>query len=174
MALWEKPNTPNSPSTSSIDVFSSSGVPRPPAPAPIANQFETSKPIPKERSDMKESVIAAGLSIEGKIVGSGHVRVAGKFKGDVQVDGNLQIDNGARVEGQVRANEILISGDLQGNVEGAKRVELQQGGSITGDVKAGAVTVAPGAKMRGTVEFGWEEGAKPSAALTDKSRINAA
>lgn len=107
---------------------------------------------------MKESVIAADLSIEGKIIGSGHVRVAGKFKGDIQVDGNLHIDAGARVEGQVRAGEVVISGDLQGNIESARRVELQQGGTITGDVKSGSLTVAAGSRMRGTVEFGWEEG----------------
>jgi len=27
---------------------------------------------------------------------------------------------------------------------------------MVGDVKAGTVTVAPGARMRGMVEFGWE------------------
>lgn len=107
---------------------------------------------------MKESVISAGLSIEGKIVGSGHVRVAGKFKGDVQVDGNLHIDQGAKLEGQVRASEVIVTGELQGNIESARRVELQQGGIINGDVKAGSLTVASGARMRGSVEFGWDDG----------------
>jgi cytoskeletal protein CcmA (bactofilin family) len=110
--------------------------------------------------DMKESIIASGLSIEGKIIGSGHIRVAGKFKGDIQVEGNLHIDSGAKVEGQVRASEVLISGELQGNIESAKRVELQQGGTITGDVKAGSFTVAAGSRMRGAVDFGFDEAAK--------------
>ena len=123
---------------------------------------------------MKESVIASGLSIEGKIVGSGHVRVAGKFKGDVQVEGNLHIDSGARVEGQVRASEVLVSGELQGNIESAKKVELQQGGSITGDVKAGSFTVAPGSRMRGAVDFGFDDGMKAAAILGDKGRTNVA
>jgi cytoskeletal protein CcmA (bactofilin family) len=129
---------------------------------------------------MKESVIAAGLSIEGKIVGSGHVRVAGKFKGDIQVEGNLHIDAGAKVEGQVRASEVIVSGDLQGNIETAKRVELQQGGTITGDVKAGSLTVAAGSRMRGTVEFGWEDSgtarstSAPAAIHGDKGRSNVA
>ena len=45
---------------------------------------------------MKESVIASDLTIEGKIVGSCHVRIAGRFKGDVQVDGNVTLDTVAR------------------------------------------------------------------------------
>ena len=111
---------------------------------------------------MKESVISAGLTIEGKIVGTGHVRVAGRFKGDVQVEGNLHIDAGARVEGQVRASEVIVSGELLGNIDGAKRVDLQAAGVITGDVKAGSLTVAAGSRMRGQVEFGWEDSGRAS------------
>jgi hypothetical protein len=39
-------------------------------------------------------------------------------------------------------------------------VELQQGGTITGDVKAGSFTVAAGSRMRGAVDFGFDEAAK--------------
>jgi cytoskeletal protein CcmA (bactofilin family) len=150
-------------------------------PAPAAPPAAPTPPVsldanraPKERTDMKESLIAAGLSIEGKIVGNGHVRVAGKFKGDIQVEGNLHIDSGARVEGMVRANEVIVSGELQGNIEGAKRVDLQQGGTITGDVKAGSLSVASGSRMRGAVEFGFDDSAKPAALVTDKGRSNVA
>jgi len=124
---------------------------------------------------MKESIISSGLSIEGKIIGAGHVRVAGKFKGDIQVEGNLHIDAGAKVEGQVRASEVIVSGDLQGNIESAKRVELQQGGTITGDVKTGSLTVAAGSRMRGAVDFGFEDSANKAATLiSDKGRSNVA
>lgn len=109
-----------------------------------------------QRVDMKESVIAADLTIEGKIVGSGHVRIAGRFKGDVQVDGNVTLDNGARLEGQVKASVVVVGGELIGNIENAKRVELLEGGVISGDVKAGSLTVAAGSRMRGQVEFGWD------------------
>ncbi|HWW80255.1 MAG TPA: polymer-forming cytoskeletal protein [Steroidobacteraceae bacterium] len=105
---------------------------------------------------MKESVIASDLTIEGKIVGSGHVRIAGRFKGDVQVDGNVTLDTGAHLEGLVKASVVVVGGELLGNIENAKRVELLEGGVISGDVKAGSLTVAAGSRMRGQVEFGWE------------------
>src|SRR5262245_2631528 len=56
--------------------------------------------------DAKESLLAAGLTIEGKIEGAGHVRIAGNFKGDVHVQGNLTIEPGAKVTGGVRANTV--------------------------------------------------------------------
>jgi len=119
------------------------------APAPSAQKHA--------RVEQRESVIASDLSIEGKIEGAGHVRIAGKFKGDVRVDGNLTIDQGAQLTGQVSAAVVTVAGELQGNIIQAKRVELLDSGIIAGDVKAGSLTVAAGSRMRGQVEFGWEE-----------------
>lgn len=109
--------------------------------------------------EVKESVIASDISIEGRIQGSGHVRIAGRFTGDIAVEGDLTIETGARVNGGVRARRVVIAGDLEGNIEAAQRVEVVESGSMVGDVKAGTVTVAPGARMRGMVEFGWDDAA---------------
>jgi cytoskeletal protein CcmA (bactofilin family) len=169
MALW-KDTTPGTPSQPPVppakDTFAA-----PERAAPAASNVASLNPTPaaprtRERPEMKESVIASDLTIEGKIVGSGHVRLAGRFKGDVQVDGNLTIDTGASLDGQVRAQTVTVAGELKGNIESAKRVELQEGGVITGDVKAGSLTVAAGSRMRGQVEFGWEEDSKKSSIET--------
>lgn len=105
----------------------------------------------------KESLIASGVTIEGKIEGSGHVRIAGRFKGDVHVQGDLTIEPGAKVTGGVRAVAVIIGGELEGNIESATRVELRETGVLNGDLKAGSLTVAAGSRMRGQVEFGWDE-----------------
>ena len=112
-------------------------------------------PRPAGRADLKESLFSSGLTIEGKIEGSGHVRIAGKFKGDVNVDGTFTIEPGAHVSGAVRAGAVVVGGELEGNIEAASSVDLQQTGVVNGDVNAGSLTVAAGAKMRGRVEFGW-------------------
>jgi cytoskeletal protein CcmA (bactofilin family) len=112
------------------------------------------------RGDAKESLLAAGLTIEGKIEGSGHVRIAGNFKGDVHVQGNLSIEAGAKVTGGVRANTVVVGGELEGNIDAAARVELLQTGVLNGDLKAGSLTVAAGSRMRGRAEFGWDENPK--------------
>jgi len=116
---------------------------------------------PRARAESKETLIAADLAIEGKIEGSGHVRVAGKFKGDVHVQGNLTIEPGAKVTGGVRASTVIIGGELEGNVDAASRVELLETGVLNGDLKAGSLTVAAGSRMRGQAEFGWDEKAQP-------------
>lgn len=105
----------------------------------------------------KESIIAAGLTIEGKIEGAGHVRIAGNFKGDVHVQGNLTIESGAHLTGGVKADTVVVGGELSGNIDAASRVELLQTGVLNGDLKAGSLIVAAGSRMRGRAEFGWDE-----------------
>lgn len=158
MALWkesDKPSpTPLQPHT--VAAREPAREPErapPPPPAPRA-AMEPAKPAP--RMEQKESVIAAGLSIEGKIEGSGHVRIAGNFTGDVHVEGNLTIEPGAKLTGGVKAKTVTVAGELEGNIDGATVVELTTTGMLNGDVKAGTLTVSAGSRMRGRVEFGWE------------------
>ena len=125
---------------------------------------------PKERIEAKESLIASGLAIEGKISGLGHVRIAGQFKGDVHVEGNLNIEPGAKHHGEVRAGSVTVSGELTGNI-GAKHIDVTSTGVIVGDVKADTITVASGSRMRGHVEFGWGDGTTPPA-RSDPSRTD--
>lgn len=159
MALWKDTNAGTVPAAPTPGVAPAPAHAREPEKTNVASlSTEPARRAPAQapRHDMKESHISSDLTIEGKIVGSGHVRIAGRFKGDVQVDGNLSLDAGARLEGQVKASVVSVGGELIGNIENAKRVELLETGVINGDVKAGSLTVAAGSRMRGQVEFGYE------------------
>ncbi len=164
MALWKDSNPTSSGGSSAADATVTRDPPPRDPVTPISAAASTPAPTPAMRPkpvevkpEMKESVISADLAVEGKIIGAGHVRIAGRFKGDVHVVGNLTIDAGAKLDGQVKAAAVIVNGELQGNIESAKRVELLAGGVINGDVKAGSLTVAAGSRMRGQVEFGWDD-----------------
>jgi cytoskeletal protein CcmA (bactofilin family) len=105
-----------------------------------------------------ESVLSAALTIEGKIEGSGNVRVSGRFKGNINVKGEFTIEQGASIEGEVNADAVLVGGEVRGQIVASSRVEFRESGVLIGDLKAGSLTVAAGSKMRGKVEFGWKEG----------------
>lgn len=116
------------------------------------------KPMSMTQPKLAESVLAAGLTIEGKIEGNGNIRVAGRFKGGVNVKGELTIEPGASIDGEVKADTVLVGGEVRGQILSKGRVELKESGALIGDLKAGSLTVAAGSKMRGKVEFGWKEG----------------
>ena len=153
--------------------FSSDPVPAPvkESAAPIADyaapQQSAARWTAETRSEAKESLIAADITIEGKIEGAGHVRIAGKFKGDVNVQGDLTIEKDAKLNGSVRAKKITVAGELEGNIDAASQVELQQSGVLIGDLKAGSLTVSAGSRMRGQVEFGWDE--KPASSKSHRN-----
>ena len=124
---------------------------------PPANAAEAAKPVRAVDAPARESVIAADLTIEGKIEGSGHVRIAGKFKGDVNVQGNLRIENGAKRNGGVKAKQVVVAGELEGNIDSAAKVELLDSAVLVGDVKTGVLIVNAGSKIRGHIECGWDD-----------------
>src|SRR5262249_38322872 len=161
MSMW-KDNTATRPAPIPEPVR----VDTPPKPQYTAVPAPTPVPVPHADAGLprKESLIAAEITIEGKIEGSGSVRIAGKFKGDVNVQGDLTIEAGAKLTGSARASKVTIAGELEGNVEEASLVDLLQTGGVVGDIKAGPLTVAAGARIRGQTDCGWSDGKGPKAA----------
>src|SRR5690606_40923559 len=130
---------------------------------PAAADFTPTSAPPQQQQQRqsapaaKESLIAANLTIEGKIEGTGHVRIAGQFKGDVNVKGDLTIERGARLNGGVGAEKVTVAGELEGNIEADERVDLLDSAVLNGDLKAGTLAVVAGSRIRGHIECGWED-----------------
>ena len=168
MAIWKdntapRPNPAPAPTPQEPKSMDTTYKPEPvAAPASSASSYEAQR-------TRSESLIASDITIEGKIEGAGHVRIAGRFKGDVHVQGDVTIEVGARVNGAVRARRVVIGGELEGNIDAASRVELLESGVLNGNLKAGSLTVAAGSRMRGQVEFGWEDRVLPKTELRVES-----
>jgi cytoskeletal protein CcmA (bactofilin family) len=166
MAIWKDQNLPkkDEPLMTPEPIIKRDPEPRMES---VSSHTPLRRPVDRET---KESLIAAELTIEGKVEGTGHIRIAGRFNGDVHVQGNLAIEAGAKLTGGVRANTVTIAGELEGNISNASRVELLESGVLIGDLKAGSLVVAAGSRMRGQVEFGWDEkSAKPGVRLESGS-----
>ena len=158
MALWnqttpdqssEKPiaapiATPQATSTSTVAPPISAPTPAP-VPAAKENVFK----------DRRESIFGVGVTIEGKIEGDADVRIAGRFKGDVQIKGDLNVEKGAHLTAKIAAANVTLAGEVNGNVVASGQVKLLESAHMTGDLKASTLTVVAGSRMRGHVEFGW-------------------
>lgn len=121
------------------------------APAPAPEQIQS---VPKDRS---ESVFGPGVTIEGKIEGDADVRIAGVFKGDIQIAGDVTIEKGAQLTAKINATTINVAGKIEGSITASSQVRLLESAQVIGDLKATTLTVAAGSRMRGHVEFGWTE-----------------
>jgi cytoskeletal protein CcmA (bactofilin family) len=163
MAIWKDATSPKKDAPMTPAPAPEPAFRREPDPA-MDNSFSPSS-MRRPAREARESMIASDITIEGKIEGAGNVRLAGRFKGDVSIQGDLTIEAGAKLTGSVRANAVVIAGEVEGNIESAQRVELQETGVLNGDLKAGTLTVAAGSRMRGRAEFGWGEEVSSKPAL---------
>lgn len=111
MALWNPPTgASKEPTTGELAVKKEPDQladVAPPTPPRHLSPRET-----RDAREAKESVIAADITITGKIDGAGHVRLAGRFEGDVNIEGSLIVDPGAKLTGSVRAKSVTISGEI--------------------------------------------------------------
>jgi cytoskeletal protein CcmA (bactofilin family) len=147
MALWKEPAQNEQKEKPEVE----QAAPTPPPVSPTPQRRES--PLRERR----ESVFGPGVSIEGKIEGDADVRIAGKFKGEIHIKGDLNIERGAHLAAKINADTVTIAGELEGNIVATAQVRVSESGQLIGDLKATTLTVAAGSRMRGHVEFGWSE-----------------
>ncbi len=67
------------------------------------------------------SVLGRGARVRGRIGGDGDLRIEGQVEGDVAISGELTIEEGASVTGDVGAGAVVVGGALRGDVDRARR-----------------------------------------------------
>ena len=159
MALWKETaqneqKTMPMPNEQKVAVQSEPVEKAEPVPAPVIPVVQRKESPVRDRH---ESVLGSGVNIEGKMEGDGDIRIAGTFKGDINIKGNLNIQKGAHLTAKINAGAVTIEGEVDGTVVSSGQVTLSESGQVVGDLKAKTLTVAAGSRMRGNVEFGWSD-----------------
>jgi cytoskeletal protein CcmA (bactofilin family) len=104
-------------------------------------------------SERISSVIADGVSLRGKLTGSGGIRIEGSFDGEIDLDGLLVIGPSGRVScKELRAKNVIVAGAMRGNIV-ADRVEIRSSGRVWGDVITTAMSTQEGAFLRGQIRM---------------------
>jgi cytoskeletal protein CcmA (bactofilin family) len=88
------------------------------------------------------------MSIVGKIECNGPVQVFGRIEGEMRAS-DLQISNGAQVEGNVIAQAVTVCGRVKGTIR-ADRVKLQNGGAVEGDIFHRTLSIDENAQFEGS------------------------
>jgi cytoskeletal protein CcmA (bactofilin family) len=100
-----------------------------------------------------KSLIAHGTQISGHISFSEGLRVDGIVNGNLlAVEGHqsiLVISETASVEGEIRADHVIINGSVTGPIHASELLELQPKAQIRGDVHYKALEMHQGATVAG-------------------------
>ena len=94
------------------------------------------------------SCIGSDMSIVGNIECEGPAQIFGRIEGEVRAS-DLQISDGAHVEGSVIAQNVTICGRVKGTIR-AVRVKLQNGGAVEGDIFHRSLSIDENSQFEGS------------------------
>jgi cytoskeletal protein CcmA (bactofilin family) len=88
--------------------------------------------------------IDQGVTLEGTLQVKGTFRIDGNVRGNIISEQTLILGEGAKVEGQIEGNSVIISGRFDGVIFAKGRVEVQAKGVVTGEVHSPCMVIDPG------------------------------
>ncbi len=99
-------------------------------------------------------VIGKGLVIQGELSGEGNVQLGAELEGKVNLTGTLVILEGARIQADIFATEIIVAGTVRGNLMALGKVELAATGRVVGSVRGKVLVVREGGRVSGRTIIG--------------------
>jgi cytoskeletal protein CcmA (bactofilin family) len=88
--------------------------------------------------------IDQGVTLEGTLTVTGTFRIDGNVKGNIISEQTVVLGEGAKVEGQIEGNRVVIAGRFDGVIFAKGRVEIQVKGVVTGEVHSPCMVIDPG------------------------------
>lgn len=117
-----------------------------PAPAPSGSDFKSSAPKAKPPA----SQLSTDLHITGNLKTSGDIQIEGTVDGDIRAH-LLTIGEGATVNGECMADDVVVNGRIVGTVRGLK-VRLTSTARVEGDIIHKTIAIESGAHFEGSVQ----------------------
>jgi len=116
--------------------------------------------------DGEPSVLGRGARVRGRLGGDGDLRVERQVEGDVVVSGELSIEEGAAITGDVGAASVVVSGALKGDVDARGPVALRATAEVEGNLSGAEVSMEEGASFHGRIDAEFDLPAELGGAVT--------
>lgn len=96
------------------------------------------------------SVVEHGLVVTGDIFGEVNLTIKGIVKGSIFLqNGILTIEQSGYVEGEIRAEKIIIAGEVLGDVTAEMLLQLTATARVQGNIRTAKLSMADEAFLKG-------------------------
>ena len=139
----------NEPGTPAAAGTSSDAAKKPASASPSsapASDFKSSAPKAKPPA----SQLSTDLHITGNLKTSGDIQIEGTVDGDIRAH-LLTVGEGATVNGECIADDVVVNGRIVGTVRGLK-VRLTSSARVEGDIIHKTIAIESGAHFEGSVQ----------------------
>ncbi len=109
------------------------------------------KKAPEIKGSKTLTVIAEGVTIEGKINSPGSTRIDGTIKGEIISDKEVIIGKEGKVNANIQTRNAVIAGSFNGEMNATGEVEISSTGRFIGNLiqKEALLTIAKGGLFKG-------------------------
>jgi len=101
-------------------------------------------------SNVRRSVFAQDLVVEGDASSSGPIEVQGNVVGSLRAP-EITVAGSGRVEGSVVAHDLVVLGAVSGTVS-ARTVQLAPSAAVQADVTHERIAIEAGAELKGRLQ----------------------
>lgn len=108
----------------------------------------------KIRPEDAQTIIGAGVKVEGTFVAFGNVVVKGQVSGTLETKNELHLEGGAYVDGDVKAKNAFLAGQVKGNIIVDGKADLDKTARINGDLTCKSLSIEEGAMFNGRCSMG--------------------
>lgn len=94
------------------------------------------------------SFIAKGTKLTGNIEFIGDVLIGGDVSGQILSQANITVEQGGRLEGEIKCQEFIVDGFFKGRLI-CERLVIQRHGVVDGDVASTSMQIMEGGQFIG-------------------------
>jgi cytoskeletal protein CcmA (bactofilin family) len=99
-----------------------------------------------------KNTLGSDVEIKGNLKFSGELTFDGKIDGEIQTDGVLNLGDGAVVNGNINAQNVVVRGKVNGNIVAKEKIDIKTKTELFGDIRASKLSVEEGVTFVGKTE----------------------
>lgn len=99
-----------------------------------------------------KNTLGSDVEIKGNLKFSGELTFEGKIDGEIQTDGTLNLGDGAVINGNINAHNVIVRGKVNGNIVAKEKIDIKTKTELFGDIRASKLSVEEGVTFVGKTE----------------------
>lgn len=99
------------------------------------------------------SVIDRHSEFDGTYSTDRDLRIEGRAKGKLSCHGTLHVAQGATVDAEIEAEQVVVAGVLEGTVNCRSRLQIMPSGELRGRISTPSLIINEGARYEGQMEM---------------------
>lgn len=119
------------------------------------------------------SVIDRHSDFDGTYSTDRDLRIEGKARGKLSCQGTLHVAQGATVNAEIEAEQVVVAGSLEGTVNCRTRLQIMPSGEVRGRISTPSLVINEGARYDGHMEMPSQnsrlQSGRPRASITSRA-----